>query len=76
MYMTVDWEAAGESVRTLAALDPELVVTFHGKPLHGPEMRSALHRLADGFRELAVPKRGRYVEQPRHAADGSAYEQP
>jgi glyoxylase-like metal-dependent hydrolase (beta-lactamase superfamily II) len=76
MYMTVDWEAAGESVRTLAALDPELVVTFHGKPLHGPEMRSALHRLADGFRELAVPKRGRYVEQPRRAADGSAYEQP
>lgn len=76
MYLTVDWEAAEESVRRLAALEPELVVTFHGRPLHGPGMRAALHRLAEGFREVAVPRQGRYVEAPRRAADGSAYEAP
>ncbi len=76
MYLTLDWPAAQDSVRRLAALDPDLVVTFHGKPLQGAEMRDALHRLAREFRDLAVPKQGRYVAEPRRAEDGSAYERP
>lgn len=76
MYFTVDWEAAGASVATLAALEPELAVSFHGQPMQGPRMREALHRLAERFQEVAVPKQGRYLAEPRHAADGSAYESP
>lgn len=76
MYFTIDWQAAEESVRILAALNPELVVTFHGKPLHGPVMRDALRRLSSEFREIALPRQGRYLAEPRHAADGSAYEKP
>ena len=76
MYYTVDWDAAEQSVRTLAALEPELALTFHGRPLRGPEMRSSLHRLAREFREIAVPRQGEYVMEPRHASDGSAYEEP
>lgn len=76
MYFTVDWEAAEASVRSLAALDPELAVTFHGQPMRGPEMRDALHRLAREFRAVAVPDQGEYVSRPRRAEDGSAYEKP
>ena len=73
MYYTVDWEKAGESVVQLAALEPEVVLTGHGTPMHGPEMRAALHRLADDFGRIAVPARGRYVGAPARAEDGSAY---
>jgi len=76
MYFTIDWEAAEDSVKRLAALDPELAVTFHGRPMRGPEMREALHRLAREFREVAVPAKGEYVAHPRRAEDGSAYEKP
>jgi len=76
MYLTLDWTAARDSVRTLAALEPERVITGHGRPLEGPEMRRALHALADTFDAVAVPKQGRYVEEPVRAADGSAYAPP
>ncbi|MBB1491400.1 MULTISPECIES: MBL fold metallo-hydrolase [unclassified Paracoccus (in: a-proteobacteria)] len=74
MYFTIDWEAAEESVKKLAALGPELAVTFHGQPMRGPEMRAALHRLAREFRAVAVPEKGEYVARARRAGDGSAYE--
>ncbi len=54
-YFTPDWPAARESVRQLAALEPELVITGHGPALRGAEMRSALHDLADHFDEIARP---------------------
>lgn len=54
-YFTPDWAGAERSVRTLAALEPELVVTGHGRAAKGPSMRAALHRLADEFRTVAVP---------------------
>lgn len=76
MYFTHDWQVAEESLKSLAALDPELVVTSHGKPLGGARTREALHRLAREFRWLAVPKRGRSLADPRRAADGSAYKEP
>ncbi|MDO5369096.1 MBL fold metallo-hydrolase [Paracoccus sp. (in: a-proteobacteria)] len=76
MYFTIDWEAAEEAVKKLAALEPELAVTFHGQPMRGPEMRTALHRLAREFRAVAVPEKGEYVARSRRAGDGSAYEKP
>lgn len=60
-YYTTDWPAARESVERLAALDPELVATGHGRALRGAEMRLALHTLARDFDDLAVPEHGRYV---------------
>jgi glyoxylase-like metal-dependent hydrolase (beta-lactamase superfamily II) len=76
MYFTIDWQASRDSVRKLAALEPELVVTGHGRPMKGPEMRAALHKLARDFDEIARPGQGRYVEHPARAEDGSAYRKP
>lgn len=61
MYFTPDWPTARDSVRQLAELEPELVVTGHGPPLQGAEMRNALHTLARDFDAIAVPREGRYV---------------
>lgn len=55
-YLTPDWQQARESVRKLAQLDPELVVTGHGKAMQGPNMRAALHRLAEEFDSIALPE--------------------
>jgi glyoxylase-like metal-dependent hydrolase (beta-lactamase superfamily II) len=77
MYYTQDWEAARESVRRLAALRPETVVTGHGPAMQGPEMQSALNILANYFNEVAVPKRGRYVNEPARANEkGTIYIPP
>lgn len=67
MYYTQDWRAARLSVEKLAALEPELVLTGHGKPAQGDGMRSALRKLAQGFDEIAVPDEGRYVDTPARA---------
>ncbi len=75
-YLTIDWDAARRSVQVLAGLDPERVITGHGRPLQGPEMRSALHRLAEDFDAIAVPLDGRYVETPATAENGRAYRDP
>ena len=55
-YFTPDWAAAEASVRSLAALQPELVITGHGRAMAGPEMRQALVDLAGRFRSVAVPE--------------------
>jgi glyoxylase-like metal-dependent hydrolase (beta-lactamase superfamily II) len=73
MYFTPDWQKAAESVRVLAALEPETVVTGHGHALRGPAMRASLHRLAAEFERIAVPAQGRYVNHPASVEDGSAY---
>ena len=62
MYYTPDWGRARESVRRLAAMEPELVVTGHGPAMRGPEMRAALQTLARDFDEVAIPEHGKYVE--------------
>jgi glyoxylase-like metal-dependent hydrolase (beta-lactamase superfamily II) len=69
MYYTPDWESAGQSVRSLAALEPEVVITGHGPPLQGAEMRRALHELAVRFEVVAVPANGRYVNQSDAPSD-------
>jgi glyoxylase-like metal-dependent hydrolase (beta-lactamase superfamily II) len=63
-YYTPDWDNAGASVSRLAALEPEVVITGHGPAMHGPEMRAALHELADRFEVVAIPPQGRYVNSP------------
>ena len=76
MYFTHDWKAARASVRTLAALRPELVVTGHGRAMHGDKMQAALALLAQDFDRIAVPPDGRFVNDPQRAEDGSAYRPP
>ena len=76
MYLTIDWAAARRSVETLAALRPERVITGHGRPLQGPDMRRGLETLAQDFDRIAVPAEGRYVRDPATPADGSAYREP
>jgi glyoxylase-like metal-dependent hydrolase (beta-lactamase superfamily II) len=76
MYFTQDWQASRESVRRLAALNPDLVVSGHGPAMAGAQMREALHELAERFDEVAVPKKGKYVDDPAIPEDGSAYECP
>jgi glyoxylase-like metal-dependent hydrolase (beta-lactamase superfamily II) len=62
-YFTPDWNAARESVESLAALEPEVLATGHGHVLRGESMRRQLRRLANRFDE-AMPSTGRYVPYP------------
>ena len=76
-YFTPDWVSAKQSVQTLAALEPKLVLTGHGHALAGLEMRAALHKLADDFDQIAVPDQGRYVGSPARADEsGPTYVPP
>ena len=54
-YYTPDWESARTSVQRLAALEPERVITGHGRPMQGAAMREALRTLARDFDRIARP---------------------
>jgi glyoxylase-like metal-dependent hydrolase (beta-lactamase superfamily II) len=69
-YFTPDWDAAEESVRKLADLNPGIVATGHGRPMRGQEMKKALQNLSENFNALAVPAHGRYVDDPAVANEG------
>jgi glyoxylase-like metal-dependent hydrolase (beta-lactamase superfamily II) len=75
-YFTSDWQAGKLSVEQLAALEPELVVTGHGRAMRGSEMRVALRKLAQEFAQIAVPKKGHYVLEPARREEGKAYQKP
>ena len=75
-YLTPDWAAAERSVRTLAALDPELAITGHGQAMHGEALRRGLRQLAERFTTVAVPPDGRYTLHPARPEDGGAYRDP
>jgi glyoxylase-like metal-dependent hydrolase (beta-lactamase superfamily II) len=76
-YFTMDWEEAYYSVKKLAELEPEIAATGHGKPMHGTELRKALHQLADNFYDIALPKQGRYRNVPARAnEEGVTYLPP
>lgn len=68
-YFTADWDAARESARAVATLEPELLATGHGRPMHGAGMRAALHALARDFDEVARSHHGRYADEPALAND-------
>lgn len=55
-YFTPNWAAAAGSVRLLAAHQPRLVVTGHGRAASGPEMLTALQKLAQDFDSIAPPE--------------------
>jgi|SRR5690349_7136951 glyoxylase-like metal-dependent hydrolase (beta-lactamase superfamily II) len=59
MYFTPDWDSARQSVRTLAALKPDVVVTGHGQAMRGPRMQAALEDLAARFDDVAIPNHRR-----------------
>ncbi len=61
-YFTTDWLEAEASVQALEALQPAVLVPGHGTALEGDELRAGLRRLALGFREIAVPEHGKYVD--------------
>jgi glyoxylase-like metal-dependent hydrolase (beta-lactamase superfamily II) len=75
-YFTQDWSAARTSVERLAALEPYIAVTGHGRAFEGEELRRGLHNLAENFDIVAVPASGTYVTRPAIAEDGTAYDTP
>ena len=63
-YFTCDWQSAAWSVEQLAALEPEVIATGHGRPMRGEGMRKSLHNLASNFQRKAIPVQGRYTYEP------------
>jgi len=63
-YFTPNWLAAALSVKKLRDLRPEVAATGHGKPMYGEELSAGLDKLANNFKEIAIPKSGRYVNEP------------
>ncbi len=76
MYYTQDWAAAHHSAMTLAALEPDLLLSGHGLAVSGPQLREGLHRLAREFAVIARPAHPHYLLHPARAEDGSAYAPP
>ena len=72
-YFTPDWGQARASVGRLAALDPEVALSGHGRAMRGAGMRAALHLLARDFDRIAVPEQGRAAppESPDSATLGN-----
>jgi glyoxylase-like metal-dependent hydrolase (beta-lactamase superfamily II) len=63
-YFTYDWQAAEESVKQLAILNPAAVGSGHGQAVHGLDLQLELSRLVNNFDERSIPSRGRYVKEP------------
>lgn len=63
-YFTCNWASAELSVIKLAALDPEVAATGHGKTMRGEELRGALKKLSTHFKTVALPAEGRYLNEP------------
>jgi glyoxylase-like metal-dependent hydrolase (beta-lactamase superfamily II) len=59
--LTPDWQAARQSVATIAALLPMAIGAGHGKPVAGAMVAAAVQTLAETF---APPAHGRYVAAP------------
>jgi len=61
VYLTTDWDAAYASVKTLAALNPNIVVAGHGTAMGGNELAGGLNELVQNWKEAAVPSHGKFV---------------
>ena len=72
-YFTCDWEMARETVRTLAALELETVITGHGRAMKGEAFRARLRELAAEFDGIAIPEGHKYALHPARAEDRTAY---
>ncbi len=62
-YFTYDWTAGEQSVKALAALEPKVAATGHGKPMRGDALRDGLLNLSQNFKTVAVPEQGRYIDE-------------
>lgn len=60
-YLTTDWNAAYNSVRTLQSLFPQVAITGHGLAMEGGLLSEGLAVLTADFEEKAVPDHGKYV---------------
>ncbi|MFD1038281.1 MBL fold metallo-hydrolase [Virgibacillus byunsanensis] len=60
-YLTTDWQEAWESVKTLAELQPKMVVSGHGPSMNGEKLTNGLTKLVQDFDQLAIPDYGKYV---------------
>lgn len=65
-YLTTDWQAAWESVKKLAALNPELIVPGHGTSMEDEKLEGGLKQLAQNFGEVAIPDYGKYIDKDLH----------
>lgn len=63
VYLTTDWDAAYHSVKRLAALNPEIVISGHGTAMQGEELRTGLQNLVTNWKELALPDHGKWVRE-------------
>ncbi|HEX8037987.1 MAG TPA: MBL fold metallo-hydrolase [Chryseosolibacter sp.] len=63
-YFTCNWASAELSVIKLAALDPDVAATGHGKSMRGEELKGALQHLSTHFKTMALPEEGRYINEP------------
>jgi glyoxylase-like metal-dependent hydrolase (beta-lactamase superfamily II) len=63
-YFTPNWLASALSVKKLRDLRPEVAATGHGQPMYGEELSAGLDNLANNFQEIAIPRTGRYVNEP------------
>ena len=69
-----DWQAARQSVQTLADLAPKAIGCGHGPVITGPEAAAGLRALADNY---PIPAHGRYVAGPaRTDTNGVAHLPP
>ncbi|WP_047980987.1 MBL fold metallo-hydrolase [Ornithinibacillus contaminans] len=59
-YFTTDWEAAKQSVATIHALHPNIMIPGHGVSLSGNILQEGLTFLVDNFDDMAVPDYGKY----------------
>lgn len=57
---TIDWNAARESLKKMAALRPKIIGAGHGIPMSNSDLPDRLENFAENFR---APRRGRYVWQ-------------
>ncbi|MEC2070962.1 MBL fold metallo-hydrolase [Alkalihalophilus marmarensis] len=62
-YFTTDWSEAYRSVQKLHQLQPEAVITGHGAPMSGRELKENLDKLVQDFKEVYVPDYGKYVKK-------------
>ncbi len=68
-----DWEATRASVKSLAALHPNVVGCGHGIPISDPDLPARMTRFAERFR---APQRGRYVREPARADENGVVSLP
>lgn len=59
VYLTTDWDAAYDSAKRLAALNPETVISGHGTAMEVIELREGLVKLITNWDKVAVPDHGK-----------------